>query len=150
MKVNDAVAIISSCTSARDAIDKLGLPRCRLHKLLASRAFREEMENYRQITNTIVTARAGQYAGWMMGNLANLTNGDNEDSARKACMAALAQAVDGKIRHANGGRPPKSLLQNITEQMLKLASNPQNTTDLPPAPEQKMTNNDRNIQPQLT
>ena len=150
MDVKTAVEIITSCTSARDAIEKLNLPRCRLHALLTSRAFIQTMEDYRTITKCIITYRAGQYGGWMMGNLANLTNGDNEDSARKACMAALAQAVDGKIRHANGGRPPKSLLQNITEQMLKLASNPQNTTDLPPAPEQKMTNNDRNIQPQLT
>jgi hypothetical protein len=43
----------------------------------------------------------------MMGNLANLTNGRNEDSARKACMAGLSQAMDGHIR-PGPGRPAKN------------------------------------------
>jgi hypothetical protein len=98
MDVKTAVEIITSCTSARDAIEKLNLPRCRLHALLTSRAFIQTMEDYRTITKCIITYRAGQYGGWMMGNLANLTNGRNEDSSRKACMAGLSQAMDGHIR----------------------------------------------------
>ena len=150
MKVDTAIEIITSCTSARDAIEKLGIPRCRLRKLLTSRRFKEEMENYRLVTQTIVTTRAGQYAGWMMGNLANLTNGDNEDSARKACLSALAQAMEGKIRDANVGRPPRTFLQNLGRELLKLASKPQNTPDSPPVFDENVANNDRKVQPLLT
>jgi len=106
MDVQTAVKIITSSTSARDAIERMNLPRCRLHALLTSRAFIRTMEDYRIVTRALVTIRAGQFAGYMMGNLANLTNGDNEDSARKAAMAGLSQAMDGHIR-PGPGRPAK-------------------------------------------
>jgi hypothetical protein len=107
MDVKTAVEIIASSVDAREAIEKLGLLPCRLHALLNSRAFIQAMDNYRLVTKSIVTIRAGQYGGWMMGNLANLTNGNNEDSARKACMAGLSQAMDGHIR-PGPGRPSKT------------------------------------------
>jgi uroporphyrinogen-III decarboxylase len=147
MKVKTAIAIITSCTSARDALEKLALPRCRLRKLLTSRAFREAMEDYRIVTQAIVTDRAGQFAGWMMGNLAQLTNGDNEDSARKACLAALAQAMDGHIRPPGAGRPPKTALDGLHKELLKLvqipSSAPGNDPQEPLVSEQKPTNIDK-------
>jgi hypothetical protein len=65
------------------------------------------MEDYRIIAKAIITDRAGQFGGWMMGNLAQLTNGRNEDCARKAAMAGLSQAMDGHIR-PGPGRPAKT------------------------------------------
>jgi hypothetical protein len=104
------------------------------------------MEDYRIITHAIVTDRAGQFAGWTMGNLANLTNGDNEDSARKACLAALAQALDGRIRPP-GGRPPKTILNDLHKELLKLVQDPklasENTPQSLPACEQKSPNIDK-------
>jgi hypothetical protein len=107
MDVKTAVEIIASSVDAREAIEKLGLLPCRLHALLNSRAFTQAMEDYRIVTRSIITIRAGQFGGWMMGNLAHLTDGRNEDSARKACMAGLSQAMDGRLRPAPG-RPAKT------------------------------------------
>jgi hypothetical protein len=106
MDVKTAVEIIASSVDAREAIEKLDLLPCRLHALLTSRAFTQAMEDYRIVTRSIITIRAGQFGGWMMGNLAHLTDGRNEDSARKACMAGLSQAMDGHLRPAPG-RPAK-------------------------------------------
>jgi hypothetical protein len=107
MDVQTAVEIIASSTDARSAIERMNLPRCRLHALLTSRTFIQTMEDYRIVTQSLCTMRAGQYAGLMMINLANMTNGNNEDSSRKAAMAGLSQAMDGHIR-PGPGRPPKT------------------------------------------
>lgn len=89
-------------------LEELRIPLCRLRRIMHSRRFRHEMELQREATRAFMALSTADQAFWIVRRLRELSEGRNEDSARKICYTLLNTLLDG-----HQGRPLSSTVPNV-------------------------------------
>jgi len=119
-RIDQVIEAIKGTCNPDDALERLNMKPSRLLRILNSPTFKARMEVRNRLVQHIINRTASMYSSGMMINLANLTNCDNSDAARKACLIALANAVGHKSVMPGSPRR-KSTLDEMATMVLRLA-----------------------------
>jgi hypothetical protein len=95
-RIDQVIEAIKGTCNPDDALRVLKMKPSRLMRVLNSPTFKARMELRNRLAQHIINRTAGQYASWLMGMLANMANCNDSDTARKAYVIALANAVGSK------------------------------------------------------
>jgi hypothetical protein len=100
--------LLRSGVSVPQILEELRIPPSRLRRIMQSKRFIEHMELQREATRAFMALTTADQAFWIVRRLRELSEGRNEDSARKVCYALLNTLLDG-----HHGRPLSSTTPNV-------------------------------------
>ena len=94
MATCDQLARLIRCgLSAEEIIDRLGVKPSRLRQMLGSKGLRWRLSLTEDVAMEVASHRTAGRVGAMTERLVELAYGDKSETARKACMALLAEGI---------------------------------------------------------